>query len=101
MSRISDVLKNKNRIEKSQRARRKEELTNLKSQASFKASLSDEMKYIDSLLDSDEVDSITIKVPEKLITKFGEAIYSEELSGYDISQVPGEPDLFNVRYKAI
>lgn len=101
MSRISEVLKNKNRLEKSQRARRKEELVSLKSQASFKASLSDELKYIDALLDSNEIESITIKIPESLITKFSEAIYSEELSGYDIAQLPDKPDLFNIRYKLI
>lgn len=101
MSRITEVLKNKNRVEKSQRARRKDELNQLKTRAAFNASLSDEMKYIDTLLSSSEIEYVTIKVPEGLIAKFGEAIYSEGMSGYDVAQNPNKPDEFTIKLRAI
>ena len=101
MSRISEVIKNKNRIEKSHRARRKEELSNLRGKAAYKAAISDELKYIDTLLSSDEIEGVVIKVPDKQIAKFSESIYSEELAGYEITQMPNEPDKFLIRLKAI
>lgn len=99
MSRISEVLKNKNRVERSQKARRKEELNSLRSSASFKAKLYDELKKIDILLDSNEVDSVVITIPDMFIAKFGEAIYSEDLAEYDIQQVEGVPNQFYVKHK--
>lgn len=101
MSRISEVLKNKNLVEKSERARRKDELSALRNKAAFNASLNDEMKHVETLLSSDEVESVTIKVPEKFIAKFGEAIYSETMSSFDATQKPGEPDCFIIRLRTI
>lgn len=101
MSRISEVLKNKNRVERSQRARRKEELNYLKTSSAFKARLYDELKNIDIILNSDEVDAVIIEIPDKFISRFGEAIYSEDLAEYDIQQVEGYPNRFYVRHKYI
>lgn len=101
MSRIAEVIRAKNRVEKSHRVRRKEELSKLRGNAAYKAALSDSFRHLDVLLNSSEVEGIIIKVPEKQIAKFSENIYSEELSGYEISQVPGEPDQFMVRLRAI
>ena len=101
MSRISEVLINKNKVEKTQRARRKEELLRLKTNSAYKASLNDEMRYLDVLLNSDEIDGIIIKVTDQQMTRFSEAIYSEELSPYEIQQVPGEPDQFIIRQRLI
>ena len=99
MSRTSEVLKNKNRVEKTQRARRKEELNSLRTASAFKARLYDELKKIDLLLDSDEVDAVVITIPENFLAKFGEAIYSEDLAEYDIQQVAGVSNQFYVRHK--
>lgn len=101
MSRIAEVLKNRNLVEKSQRARRKDELNALRTKAAFNASLNDEMKYIEMLLNSSEVESVTITVPEQQIAKFGEAIYTEIMSSYDIQQVPDAPDQFVIRLRSI
>lgn len=101
MSRTQEVLKNRNRVEKSQRARRKEELNSLRVSAAFKAKLYDELKKIDILLDSDEVDAIVITIPNVFLAKFGEAIYSEDLAEYNIQQVEGQPNQFYVRHKFI
>lgn len=101
MSRISEVLKNRNRVEKTQRARRKEELNSLKVSSAFKARLYDELKNIDVILDSDEVESVVIEIPDQFLAKFGEAIYSEDLAEYDIQQVEGVSNQFYVRHKFI
>ena len=53
MSRVSAVLKNKDRVEKTQKAQRKAEIDNMRSSAAFKARLYDELKKIDVLLESD------------------------------------------------
>ena len=101
MSRISEVIKAKNKVEKSHKARRDEELSKLRGDAAYKAALSDSFRHLDVLLNSSEIGGIIIKVPTEQIAKFSENIYSEELSGYEISQIPGEPDQFMVRMKAI
>ena len=101
MSRISDVLKSKRELEKSQKTRQKQDTQKLRASAAYKASLHNEMRRVDALLDSTEVDGVIITVPENLMPRFGEAIYSEEMSGYDISQVDGEPNKFVIRYKMI
>lgn len=99
MSRISEVLKNRNRVERTQRSRRKDELNSLRVSAAFKARLYDELKKIDLLLDSDEIESIVITVPNNFLSQFGEAIYSEDLAEYDIQQVDGEPNQFYVKHR--
>lgn len=101
MSRIAEVIKSKNKIEKTQRIRRKEELNRLNTEASYKASLSNGLKHIDVLLDSGEVDGVIIKIPESKIPMFNAAIYSEELAGYEVTQNPDSPDEFTIRYRLI
>lgn len=101
MSRVSEVLKNKNRVERTQRARRKEELASLQVSAAFKAKLYDELKKIDILLGSEEIESIIISVPDEFLAKFGESIYSEDLAEYSIQQVEGVPNKFYVRHRYI
>lgn len=101
MSRIVEVLKNKNKIDKQHRARKKEELARMKGSASYKAALLAEFKHLDVLLNSDEVDGIIVKLNDKQLVKFSEAIYSEELSPYEIEQVPNEPDQFIIRQRLI
>lgn len=97
MSRIKDVIKNKNRVERMQRERRKDEIFTLKEAAAFKAKLYAELRYIDILLESEEVESVVIKVPDIYLTKFGAAIYSEDLAEYDIQQVEGTSNQFYVK----
>lgn len=101
MSRVREVLKNKNLIEKSQRARRKEELQNINYRTSYRAALTDNLAKISKLLDSIEVDYLVIEVPEKMLPQFSEAIYSDELSEYDITQITGKPNEFMIKYKLI
>lgn len=101
MSRITEVIKNKNKVERIRRARRKEELNSLKMDSAFKARLYDELKKIDILLEKEEIESVVIEIPDMFIAKFGAAIYSEDLAEYDVQQVDGAPNKFHVRRKFI
>lgn len=101
MSRVSAVLKNKDRVEKTQKAQRKAEIEGMRNSAAFKARLYDELKKIDVLLESDEVKSVAIRIPEQFMARFGEAIYSEDLAEYDIIQDQETPNIFHVSHKFV
>ena len=99
MSRITEVIKNKNRVQKAQQQRRKAELDMLNKKASFNASLSEELKHLETLLNSDEIESITIRVNQDQLVSFNEAIYSDMMKIYEVTQK--EPDVFEIRLKTI
>ena len=101
MSRIVEVLKSKNLSERSQRARRKEEVERLRGNVAFRANLNEYLKQIDVLLESDEVDSITVVVQDNYISKFQEAMFSDIMSGYDVRQHYDKPNTFTISYKEI
>jgi len=101
MSRISEVIKNKNKVEKARKARRKNEMLTLRDKSAYKAKLYDELKHIDAILEDSDVDAILITVPDKSLAQFNTAIYSEDLVGYDIQQSEESPNKFYVRRKYI
>ena len=67
MSRIGEVLQNKNRVQRLSQNRRREEMASLKIDAAFKARLYDELKRIDILLDSAEIEATVITVPDNFL----------------------------------
>lgn len=87
MSEFINTLKQKNKAERNKRKYRDEELQRLKSSTAFKARLNDELKKVDLLLDTENIDGVIIEVPDRVYTLFSEAIYSEGLAGYTISQI--------------
>lgn len=101
MSRIGEVLKNKNRVEKVRRARSKDEMNSMRIDAAFKARLYDELKRIEILFGKDEIESLIIDIPDVFLAKFGAAIFSEDLAEYDIQQVEGSSKKFQVKRKFI
>ena len=101
MSRISEVIKNKNKIEKARKARRKNEMLTLRDKSAYKAKLYDELKHIDAILEDSDVEAIVITVPDRSLAQFNTAIYSEALVGYDIQQSEESPNQFYVRRKYI
>lgn len=101
MSKIAEVLKNRNRVERLKKERHNEEVRNLRLNSAFRARLHEELKTIDVLLSSDEVEYIEINVPNEFLPQFGEAIYSEDLAEYDVKQVDGEPNKFLIGHKYI
>lgn len=101
MSRTSTVIKNRNKVEKSRKARRKNEMQLLRDKSAFKAKLYDELKHVEVMLKDSDVDAVVITVPDKVLAQFSASIYSDELSGYDIEQVDGQPNQFYIRRKFV
>lgn len=101
MSRISDVMKNKNRVEKLRQTRRREEISSMKNESAFKARLYDELNRLNFILEQGEVDCIIIKIPDAFLANFGAAIYGADLVEYNIEQVESEPNKFYVRRKFV
>lgn len=101
MSRISDVLKNKNKVERSRRARRKSEMISLRDKSIFKAKLYDELQHIEIILSDTNIDAVKITVPDKFLNMFSTAIYSEDLAGYEVTQVENESKQFYIRRRFI
>ena len=101
MSQLTEVLKNKNKLQKLIKERRKSEMIKLQEVTAFRARLYEELKKIDMLFDSDKVASVKIRVPEKLLSVFTDTIYSGDLVGYDISQVDGSSTDFIIEKKII
>lgn len=101
MSRISDVIKNKNKVEKTRKARRRTEMNSLRDVSAFKAKLYDELQHIELILSDTDVDAVRIEVLERYLNQFSTAIYSEDLAGYEVTQVADKPNQFLIRRKFI
>lgn len=101
MSRTSEVIKNKNKVEKSRKARRKNEMLTLRNRSAFKAKLYDELKHVEVILSDSDIDAVIVTIPDRALTEFTSSIYSEDLAGYDIKQVEGQSNQFYIRRKYI
>ena len=101
MSKIREVLENRNKVERAEKARRKEDLNALKEDSVYRARLLDELGKIDMILDSEDVKAVIIEVNEKELPKFGRAIYSSELAEYDVVQVNNSANKFKISRKLI
>lgn len=101
MSRTLDTIKNKNKVEKARKARRKNEMMSLRDRSAYKARLYDELKHIEVILNDKDIDAVILTVPERFMSAFSNAIYSEDLAGYNIEQVEGEARQFYIRHKCI
>lgn len=101
MSRIGDVLKNKNRVERANKARRKDELTKLRTRAAFNARLQEELALVSLMLADTDVECVVVEVPDKYMALFSSAIYSEELADFSVAQHGDEPNQFELRPKML
>lgn len=101
MSRLTQVIADKNKIEKLRKTKRKDEIARLRSQTAFKAKLYDELKHVDAMLEDENIDAVIIAVPDTMQTAFTSALYSEDLINYDIRQVDGSAGKFYIRKKFI
>ena len=79
MSQIRDTIKNKNKIEKARRARRKNEISTLRSKSIYKATLYDELKHVEIILQDPDINAVIIDIPDSSMSQFSNAIYSEDL----------------------
>lgn len=88
MSQISRVLKNKNRIEKENRARRNKEINDMRELSIYRSRLSEDIKMIELLLEDEEVDSVVVNLgTERILYMFQRFMYLEEFSEYVVQQV--------------
>lgn len=87
MSRISRVLKNKNRLEKEARLRRDRELSQMTKEASFKAKLRDSLRLVNTILDKSEVKSVVVNIPSTNLADFSRAIYEADMAEYNVRQI--------------
>lgn len=101
MSRISEVLKNKNKVEKARKARRKNEMKILRDRSEFKARLYDELKQIEALFKDTSIEAIEITVPDRSLAQFSASIYSDDLADYTVEQVEDETNKFLIKRKYI
>ena len=101
MSRVLSVLRNKNRVEKLMKEMQRDELAEIKSEGTFKMQLLKEIGKLELLLNDEDVDEIILEVPDNSIVKFSSAIYSDELSNYNIRQVEGQYNKFIVSRKML
>lgn len=102
MSRISEVIKNKDKIAKLDRQRRQNDLNSLRSDAAYKARLSEDLKMVNLILNDPDVDAVAVKVPNKYLPNFSRAIYAEDLAEYDINQLEeDDANTFVIRRKVL
>lgn len=87
MSKIIQVIKNKNKREKLDRQRKKQDMAYMQLESAYKAKLYDSLDIINLLLGDMEVAKVIIEVPSKYLSQFMKAIYSEEMSEYSILQL--------------
>lgn len=87
MSRLGDVIKSKNRLAKTAKRRRQEEISNMRTLSMYKVRLINDLKIVQMMFDDDDVESVKIKIPKSQLSYFLKVIYSEELGEYTISQL--------------
>lgn len=87
MSRVINVLKNRNRLEKLEKERSKTEMENMRLDTAYRAKLIEVMDAIQMILDIEGVKSVVINIPEVHISRFMKTLYLEEMSQYNIKQL--------------
>lgn len=102
MSRLGTVMKKKGDITRKMRSERQMEISDLKSLSMYTAKLHEELKKsVDTLLEDDRVEHVSIVIPPKLLSLFMKAMYREEFFIYNIVQVPGAENEFEISRKEI
>lgn len=101
MSRVSEVIKAKNKRKKQREARRKDELDKLKMKAAYRARLVAALDHVDVLLDSEDIDCVKIEVPQDYIARFSDELYKETLAEYEITQDSQNPLGFYIKKKYV
>jgi hypothetical protein len=101
MSRVSDVIASKHKIENARRNKRNREMTNLRNMSEYKARLFDEMQKIEVMLSDPDIDAVVITIPDDQFSRFSASIYSPEMSAYDIRQDNIKANVFYIRHKFV
>ncbi len=87
MSRVLNVLKNKNKREKINKQRKRQVLASMQLESAYRAKLYDDMEVVRVMLDDNNVESVIIEVPKAYISQFMKAMYGDEMAWCNISQI--------------
>ena len=101
MSKIAEVLKNRNRVQRLQKERRINEMSILRKENSFREALVRELDMVEKLLDTTDVVEVGIEVKEEFLGNFGKYIYKEELSEFNIRQSNKDANIFYLSRKIL
>lgn len=102
MSKISGAIKKRGEISKKVRLERQNEISDLRNLSIYTAKLHESLKnQIEPILDRDNVQYVTIEIPMKLLSYFMVAMYREEFYIYNIIQVKGTENEFEISRKEI
>lgn len=99
MSRVTQVLRNKNKREKADKQKKRQDMAAMQLEAAYRAKLFDDMKMISLMLEDEEVDTVQIEVPAVYLSQFMKAIYGEEMVEYSINQI--DTNVFEIGRKLI
>lgn len=99
MSQLLKVIKSKNRIARTAKIRRNEEISNMRALSMYRVKLMDDLRLVKMMFDDDTVDSAEIRIPKNQLSFFLKTVYSEELNEYSIIQK--SEDTFEIRRKEI
>lgn len=99
MSRVSQVIRNKNRREKADKQKKRQDMAAMQLEAAYRAKLFDDMKLVGLMLEDEEVESVKMEVPAVYLSQFMKAIYGEEMVEYSINQV--DTNVFEIGRKLI
>lgn len=89
MSRIANVIKSKNRLEREGIKRRNKEIADIKSDMIYRIKLRRDMKVIDAIMNDNNIKDVIIQVNKRSLPKFLKMMYTEELSDYVMLQIEG------------
>lgn len=96
MSRLAQVIKQKNAREKENRERIKDNIRELNKKTYFKSKLQTELRKLDLILEQEGVKSVIVSIPDKSIALFTEALYEGELSEFEFRQMRDANNEFEV-----
>lgn len=84
MSRLGYVIREKGRREKEERARRKQEMQEIRKETAYKARLEDDMNVVRVALSDPSVTEVQVEVPQAYVTQFMKAAYGDEMAEYTV-----------------
>ena len=85
MSRLGYVIREKGRLEREERARRAEELKEVRQETAYRAKMVDDMRVVRVALSDPSVKEVTVEIPEKNVPLFMKAVYSDEMAEYTVT----------------
>ena len=84
MSKLFDVMRDKNRIQREVERKRNESIRQAKEDSLYNIRLNEDLRIIDTLFDDYTITEIRVEIDQKDISRFMRATYGDRMSEYDI-----------------